>query len=1839
MRFLYDGDDNPIAFGKDVVDGKVINYQTGVFPFDTEHSFDSPTILSVNSDILNIIDGESGYYLDFINNDVEHSGFTNNGDDKYDYYYYTEDDSKTYLGFDSKDFVERSDASVYGRVAEENGVKYLQYYFFYCENMWESIGYHEGDWEFMQIMLGEDQMPTGFMSSVHLKNAQYRTPYDQDIYFMDDHIVVFPADGVHPIYYTSGVTYFSVIPDTHQLNRTNQWLLPDEYELDGVDEDERIVVYNSDSYKLKIVDDFSAVYDWMVSDLRWGIDKQITALEKEYSPSSPGVNADNRFENPYEWLSAKELLEVPESYPDYVYWVPKNYPESPYFINDNVIKGGRGLSSVDFVYLLSSMDFNLPGVTVDLRYTYETYSFTAGQDEVTGTLTSIEKVYGSYGKDTIKGGVAVEVLVGRSGDDEIDGGFGSDRLYGGYLPGEAGTIDDGDDNLFGGGSDDFLFGGTGDDILDGGLNDDYLDGGTERDMLYGGDGDDTLVYDAIDKVISGGKFYGDDGDGYDTLKFVGQAEVYDGYLVNVKKINAFDFTDPDSQELFYVSLQTIDNITDPDITLVVVGGPEDAVQLDAGIWLLDPENSTLSRYEGKEFRRYISREGQQIYVETQIQDGSEPAGNQPPTGEVLIDGLRDGDAWVGDVLQADTSTLDDPDGLGTLHYQWYAGSTKIAGAKDSLFTVTEAELGKQLRLYVSYVDGAGKYQIKASDLTPAVTSEDGIELPLTNHLPIGAPVITGSVTEESVLGIDTSTLKDADGLGTFSYQWLLDGQSVIGATDATFTLANEHIGSTVSVTVSYTDGNRAVETLRSDSTEPVKPINPGNDYFVHEPGITHVNAGDGEDVLIVHHAGSVEFSELAAIYSNLEVIDLSDADVQQLNDIQVADVVRITDDDNALVVLGKSDDRIAFNSFSWELVADSVTLPGYLSTEFSHYQNNVGTVHVYVEDVQASGDPGSGDPGSGTGSVIYYDEFNGSTIGNPYGITYVETPQGQGVLFRRENESRIQYGFNSQIPKEGTLEFVINVDSGYQYLNYTLKENLDYALVFTTDIQGGDVTWPGSTWLSVGDDGDIQLRIATQKYGGEGPEYRILAENTAFRFDEWHSIGISYGSEGQYIMLDGEIVASNTTLTQQLGRGGTHYSPVDIPTIGESVPGFWRDDQWEGGFNGVLESFRVSNGQQDWYLSATTPGNASPTGTVAITGQAEQGETLSADTSTLGDADGLGAFSYQWIADGAAISGATAASYQLGESDLGKSFQVMVSYTDGKGTCERVISEATSPIEHVNVAPTTTDDSITIQVESSKVLRLSDFGRFNDADGDNLELVKFTGLPSVGTLENRVGSDWVEVSATGFEINFYDIMSGRLRYTAGSEATPDALDFLVSDGELWSAESHTLRVYVAENRELGSGDQTITDAGGATVVTVSLPETIRATGSVIGAGTDVVEQLKALSNEEIGTRAAQEEIAERIESFIPSQGSESVYALKLMPGDNYDGSGIRLTGGESGGALVIDASELPRGTVLNLNDVEFAVIIGPVRLDGGDGRNIVVADGSNQYIVLGEEDDTLDGGAGDDTVGSAGGDDVIDGGSGNDLVFGGAGNDTLDGGDGDDIAEFQGDYADYLISFDRESETWTVQDERDASVEGHDGTDTVTGVEQFRFGDMSKTAEAHEAGVQVTHWKSGAAINGVSETITDVDSDRSTSAMTDEAGQASNGMLLQGRYSLEVGKEASSADASAVSVTDALSALKIAFGVNPNGGDPVSPYQYLASDVDQNGQVQVADALTVLKRAFGIDQTDEWAFVTDQVEQIEMSRIDVDWGSANIPVTLDQDTRIDLVGVLLGDVNGSWAAA
>ena len=104
------------------------------------------------------------------------------------------------------------------------------------------------------------------------------------------------------------------------------------------------------------------------------------------------------------------------------------------------------------------------------------------------------------------------------------------------------------------------------------------------------------------------------------------------------------------------------------------------------------------------------------------------------------------------------------------------------------------------------------------------------------------------------------------------------------------------------------------------------------------------------------------------------------------------------------------------------------------------------------------------------------------------------------------------------------------------------------------------------------------------------------------------------------------------------------------------------------------------------------PDNNAATGSPVITGTAQVGETLSADTSGISDVDGIDTdtLTYRWYANGGAgdmaIEGATGSTYTLEADDAGKTITVYAIFTDNLGYSEVSIS---APTATVTAAPTT----------------------------------------------------------------------------------------------------------------------------------------------------------------------------------------------------------------------------------------------------------------------------------------------------------------------------------------------------------------------------------------------------------------------------------------------------------------------------------------------------------------------------------------------------------------------
>ena len=131
-------------------------------------------------------------------------------------------------------------------------------------------------------------------------------------------------------------------------------------------------------------------------------------------------------------------------------------------------------------------------------------------------------------------------------------------------------------------------------------------------------------------------------------------------------------------------------------------------------------------------------------------------------------------------------------------------------------------------------------------------------------------------------------------------------------------------------------------------------------------------------------------------------------------------------------------------------------------------------------------------------------------------------------------------------------------------------------------------------------------------------------------------------------------------------------------------------DADEGKTLKVEVSFTDDAGNDDELTSAATaavaaappPPNTPATGLPTITGTAQVGKTLAADTTGIADDDGLdsAAFSYQWLAADAEINGATAPTYILVAADEGKAIKVQVSFTDAAGNDDELTSAATASV-------------------------------------------------------------------------------------------------------------------------------------------------------------------------------------------------------------------------------------------------------------------------------------------------------------------------------------------------------------------------------------------------------------------------------------------------------------------------------------------------------------------------------------------------------------------------------
>jgi Ca2+-binding RTX toxin-like protein len=337
------------------------------------------------------------------------------------------------------------------------------------------------------------------------------------------------------------------------------------------------------------------------------------------------------------------------------------------------------------------------------------------------------------------------------------------------------------------------------------------------------------------------------------------------------------------------------------------------------------------------------------------------------------------------------------------------------------------------------------------------------------------------------------------------------------------------------------------------------------------------------------------------------------------------------------------------------------------------------------------------------------------------------------------------------------------------------------------------------------------------------------------------------------------------------------------------------------------------------------------------------------------------------------------------------SIDIVVTATSSDGsTSEETFTIAVSDVNEVAVSAVSDIDATANGIAENAVEGTTVGITVQASDSDVTDTVTYT------VSDNRftVGEDGLVTVAAGATFDYESEPTIDLTVTATS-----------SDGSS-SQETFTLSVAdVAEAYQLAEGQTTFTDTG--------------------------VAETSITGNDSADTITAHDDGS----TIYSGAGDDTVYG-----GTGNDtiifGEGNDVVYGGAGDDFIDDE----RGAQPNTGDNY---------LDGGDGNDTIFGGSGNDTLIGGAGNDSLSGENDDDTLQGGSGSDKLYGGAGNDTLEGGAGNDYIDGGSGTDTAIYSGNRSDYTVT-ENANGTYTVVDNRIGSP---DGTDTVVGVENFRFSD------------------------------------------------------------------------------------------------------------------------------------------------------------------------------------------
>ena len=657
--------------------------------------------------------------------------------------------------------------------------------------------------------------------------------------------------------------------------------------------------------------------------------------------------------------------------------------------------------------------------------------------------------------------------------------------------------------------------------------------------------------------------------------------------------------------------------------------------------------------------------------------------NRPATGAPVITGP----ATVGQELAVDVTGIEDEDGLHDIEYtyQWVrvdadgtSNEEDITDATADTYTLTDDDLGKKVKIEVSFSDDFGSDEQRTSAPTDTVTAV----AMTTPGVTVSTTALT--VTEEDTTGDSYTVVLDSQPTATVTVTVAGHAGTDVTPSPTSLTFTTTTWGTAQTVTVTAGDdadtANDAVTLTHSAAST--------------DTGYEGISI-DGVAVTVTDNdaAKGVTVSTTALTVTEEDTTGASYTVV--LNSQPTANVT-VTVAGHAGTDVTPSPTSLTFTSTTWgtaqtvtvtagddaDTANDAVTLTHSAASTDTGYEGiSIDGVAVTVTDNDAA----KGVTVSTTALTVTEED----TTGDSYTVVLDSQPTATVTV------TVAGHAGTDVTPSPTSLTFTTTNWGTAQTVTVTAGDDADAvndSVALTHSAASTDTGYEG---ISI--DG-VAVTVTDNDDNNRPPG--VTVSKTALTVTEEDTAGAGYT-----VVLDSEPTA-NVTVTVA-GHAGTDVTPsptsltftpmnwgtaqtvtvtagADADTANESVSLTHSAASTDSDYQGItIAGVAVTVRDND---AANTPATGAPT----ITGTAQVGETLTAVTTGIMDADGLTSptYTYQWIrVDGteADIAGANSSTYTLGAADLGKTLKVRVTFDDDASHTEMLTSAATATVTATTV--------------------------------------------------------------------------------------------------------------------------------------------------------------------------------------------------------------------------------------------------------------------------------------------------------------------------------------------------------------------------------------------------------------------------------------------------------------------------------------------------------------------------------------------------------------------------